>query len=45
MKEKVKNIPIKEPTFFRLGKHKKFLDNWDILINRILDVFEKELIK
>lgn len=39
-KFQVKNIPIKELTFFRLGKHKKFLDSWDGLVNRILDDYE-----
>jgi hypothetical protein len=39
---KTKNIPIKEETFLRLGKHKTFQDSWDKLINRILDYFEKK---
>ena len=36
----VKNIPVFEPTYFRLGKHKQFLDNWDDVVNKLLDKYE-----
>lgn len=41
--KKIKTLSIFEPTFHRLGKHKKFLESWDDLMNKLLDEYEKNM--